>query len=198
MKNFLKSIMVSFFVGATFLASPANALTSDAVNSAGFSKLSETEKAEIIKMVADKATTKETVISTSTEDRVEKWVKIGSNIGQGLAGAAKEVGVAVNDFSQTPVGQLTMLLIVWHMIGAQLIHVLGGILIWIIGISIIRFMINKSYPCKITYSKEVKNMFGNYVIERKDPIAMSGEDAGGWLFAYACVLIAGLVAIFTF
>lgn len=171
--------------------------TSDAVNSAGFSKLSEAEKAEVIKMVADKASQKD-VMPTMTEDKVEKWVKIGSNIGQGLAGAAKEVGVAVNDFATTPVGQLTMLLIVWHMIGAQLIHVLGGILIWVVGIAIIRHMVARAYPSKITYSKEVKNIFGNYVVEKSEPIAIDDGNAAGWLFAYGIVLVAGLIAIFTF
>ena len=174
--------------------------TADAVNSAGFSKLSEAEKAEVIKMVADKAATKEAgmIPQLASEDKVEKWVKIGSNIGQGLAGAAKEVGVAVNDFAKTPVGQLTMMLIVWHMIGAQLIHVFGGIMIWIVGIAIIRHMVARAYPSKITYSKEVKNIFGNYVIEKSEPIAIDDDNAAGWLFAYGIVLIAGLIAIFTF
>ena len=170
---------------------------SDTVRAAGFAKLSEAEKAEVIKMVADKASQKD-VMPTMTEDKVEKWVKIGSNIGQGLAGAAKEVGVAVNDFATTPVGQLTMLLIVWHMIGAQLIHVLGGILIWIVGIAIIRHMVARAYPSKITYSKEVKNWFGNYAIEKVEPIAIDDGNAAGWLFAYGVVLVAGLIAIFTF
>ena len=173
--------------------------TSDAVNSAGFSKLTEAEKAEVIKIVADKASSKDSSVPVAlTEDRVEKWVKIGSNIGQGLAGAAKEVGVAVNDFSQTPVGQLTMLLIVWHMIGAQLIHVFGGIMIRIVGIAIIRHMVARAYPSKITYSKEVKNVFGNYAVEKVEPMAIDDSNAAGWLFAYGIVLIAGLIAIFTF
>ena len=170
---------------------------SDTVRAAGFAKLSEAEKAEVIKMVADKASQKD-VTPVMAEDRVEKWVKIGSNIGQGLAGAAKEVGVAVNDFANTPVGQLTMILIVWHMIGAQLIHVFGGIMIWVVGIGIIRHMVARSYPCKITYSKEVKNIFGNYVVEKSEPIAMDDGNAAGWLVAYGIVLIAGLIAIFTF
>ena len=174
--------------------------TANAVNSAGFSKLSEAEKAEVIKMVADKAATKEAgmIPQLASEDKVEKWVKIGSNIGQGLAGAAKEVGVAVNDFAKTPVGQMAMVLIVWHMIGAQLIHVFGGILIWIVGIAIIRHMVARAYPSKITYSKEVKNIFGNYVVEKSEPIAIADGNAAGWLFAYGIVLIAGLIAIFTF
>ena len=191
--------MKKFFVAILMMVSVSAwaGNTSDAVNSAGFSKLSEAEKAEVIKMVADKASQKD-VMPTMTEDKVEKWVKIGSNIGQGLAGAAKEVGVAVNDFATTPVGQLTMLLIVWHMIGAQLIHVLGGILIWVVGIAIIRHMVARAYPSKITYSKEVKNIFGNYVVEKSEPIAIDDGNAAGWLFAYGIVLVAGLIAIFTF
>jgi hypothetical protein len=172
---------------------------SETVRNAGFARLSEAEKAEVIKMVADKAASKDASVPAAlTEDKVEKWVKIGSNIGQGLAGAAKEVGVAVNDFSQTPVGQLTMLLIVWHMIGAQLIHVFGGIMIWIVGIAIIRHMVARAYPSKITYSKEVKNVFGNYAVEKVEPMAIDDSNAAGWLFAYGIVLIAGLIAIFTF
>ena len=191
--------MKKFFVAILMMVSVSAwaGNTSDAVNSAGFSKLSEAEKAEVIKMVADKASQKD-VIPSMTEDKVEKWVKIGSNIGQGLAGAAKEVGVAVNDFATTPVGQLTMMLIVWHMIGAQLIHVFGGIMIWIVGIAIIRHMVARAYPSKITYSKEVKNFFGNYVVEKSEPIAIDDSNAAGWLFAYGIILVAGLIAIFTF
>ena len=193
----MKKIFMVLALVATSFAWAGN--TSDAVRDAGFSKLSEAEKAEVIKMVADKASSKDSSVPVAlAEDRVEKWVKIGSNIGQGLAGAAKEVGVAVNDFSQTPVGQLTMLLIVWHMIGAQLIHVFGGIMIWIVGIAIIRHMVARAYPSKITYSKEVKNIFGNYVIEKVEPMEIDGGSAAGWLCAYGIVLIAGLIAIFTF
>lgn len=68
---------------------------SETVRNAGFARLSEAEKAEVIKMVADKAASKDASVPAAlTEDKVEKWVKIGSNIGQGLAGAAKEVGVS--------------------------------------------------------------------------------------------------------
>ena len=193
----MKKFFAVILMAVSFSAFAGN--DSETVRNAGFARLSEAEKAEVIKMVADKAASKDASVPAAlTEDKVEKWVKIGSNIGQGLAGAAKEVGVAVNDFSQTPVGQLTMLLIVWHMIGAQLIHVLGGILIWIVGIAIIRHMVARAYPSKITYSKEVKNIFGNYVVEKVEPMAISDDNAAGWLFAYGIVLIAGLIAIFTF
>jgi hypothetical protein len=193
----MKKFFAVILMAVSFSAFAGN--DSETVRNAGFARLSEAEKAEVIKMVADKAASKDASVPAAlTEDKVEKWVKIGSNIGQGLAGAAKEVGVAVNDFSQTPVGQLTMLLIVWHMIGAQLIHVFGGIMIWIVGIAIIRHMVARTYPSKITYSKEVKNVFGNYAVEKVEPMAIDDSNAAGWLFAYGIVLIAGLIAIFTF
>ena len=172
--------------------------TSDAINNAGFEKLSEAEKAEVIKFVADKASKDDVVPAVLTEERVERWVKIGSNIGMGLAGAAKEVGVTVNEFASTPVGQLTTVLIVWHMIGAQLIHVLGGLLIWLVGFTTIWFMIKRAYPDTVVYSKEQKNMFGNFAVVSREKMPINDDNAAGWLFAFAIVLVAGLVTMFTF
>lgn len=192
----MKKYIASFMILISSAAVAGN--TSDAVRSAGFNQLSEAQKAEVIKMVAEKASKNEAGPGASAEERVEKWVKIGSNIGQGLAGAARELGVAVNEFSQTPVGRLTMALIVWNMIGSQLIHIFGGILIWVVGIYIIRSLIARSYPSKITYSKTVKNWRGQYVIESVEPTRMDSDTAGGWALVYGAVLVAGLVAIFTY
>jgi hypothetical protein len=173
------------------------ALTTDSVANAGFSRLDETQKAEIIKQIAD-ASSKNKEVSVPSEEKVEKWVKIGSQIGQGLAGAAKELGVAVNDFAKTPVGQLTMMLIVWHMVGGVIVHILGGMLVIVVGLSAIRFMFNRAYPMRVTYSKEHKNIFGNFVVEKVEKTPVQDDNAAGWLFACAIVILAGLITIFTF
>lgn len=172
------------------------ALTTDSVSNAGFSRLSETEKAEIIKQIADKASTNN--ISAPSEEKVEKWVKIGSQVGQGLAGAAKELGIAVNDFAKTPVGQLTMMLIVWHMVGGVLVHIFGGILIMVIGLWFVHFMFKRAYPDKVTYSKEHKNIFGNFAIESVQRTPVDDDNAAGWLVAAGIVIMVGLITIFTF
>jgi hypothetical protein len=185
------------FVALVFSVNAFAALTTDSVSNAGFSRLSETEKAEIIKQIADKATDKASVTAPS-EEKVEKWVRIGSQVGQGLAGAAKELGVAVNDFSKTPVGQLTMMLIVWHMVGGVIVHIFGGILIMVIGLWFLRFMFNRAYPDKVTYSKEHKNIFGNFAVERVDRTPVQDDNAAGWLFAAGIVIGVGLITIFTF
>ena len=173
------------------------ALTTDSVASAGFSKLTEAQKAEVIKQIAD-ASSKNKEVTVPSEEKVEKWVKIGSQVGQGLAGAAKELGVAVNDFAKTPVGQLTMALIVWHMMGGVIVHVFGGLLIMFIGLACIKFMFNRAYPKKITYSKDHKNIFGNFVVEKVENIPVQDDDAAGWLLASGLVILAGLITIFTF
>lgn len=173
------------------------ALTTDSVANAGFSRLSETEKAAIIQQIADKATDK-TSVTAPSEEKVEKWVKIGSQIGQGLSGAAKEVGIAVNDFAKTPVGQLTMMLIVWHMVGGVMVHIFGGIMIWIVGLTFIRFMFKRAYPDKVIYSKEHKNIFGNFAVESVQRTPVQDDNAAGWLFAAGIVIVAGLITIFTF
>jgi hypothetical protein len=191
MKKFIAIVALMFSVNAFA------ALTTDSVSNAGFSRLSETEKAEIIKQIADKATDKASVTAPS-EEKVEKWVKIGSQIGQGLSGAAKEVGIAVNDFAKTPVGQLTMMLIVWHMVGGVMVHIFGGILIMVVGLTFIRFMFNRAYPTKVTYSKDTKNIFGNYVVESEVRTPVQDDNAAGWLFAAGVVIVAGMITIFTF
>jgi hypothetical protein len=173
------------------------ALSSDSVNNAGFSRLSEAQKADIIKQVAD-ASSKNGSVEAPNEEKVEKWVKIGSQVGQGLAGAAKELGVAVNDFSKTPVGQLTMALIVWHMMGGVIVHVVAGVLIWVFGLYTLRWYWDRTYPNKITYSKEHKNIFGNRVIDSIERPRIDSDDAAGWIIASGIVVALGLVTIFTF
>jgi hypothetical protein len=173
------------------------ALTTDSVANAGFSRLDESQKAEIIKQIAD-ASSKNGSATVPSEEKVEKWVKIGSQIGQGLAGAAKELGVAVNDFSKTPVGQLTMVLIVWHMVGGVIVHIVAGTLIMIIGLWFLKFMFNRAYPTKITYSKDTKNIFGNFVIESEVKTPVQDDNAAGWLFAAGVIIGFGTIVIFTF
>ena len=191
MKKFIAIVALMFSFNAVA------ALTTDSVANAGFSKLTEAQKAEVIKQIAD-ASSKNKDVVVPSEEKVEKWVKIGSQVGQGLAGAAKELGVAVNDFAKTPVGQLTMALIVWHMMGGVIVHVVGGILIMVVGLWFVKFMFNRAYPDKITYSKEHKNIFGNFAIENVQRTPVQDDNAAGWLFAAGIVIVAGLITIFTF
>lgn len=172
MKKFLliKMILLSFMASGLF------ALTSQNLSDAGFNNLTTVQQAEILKQVGqlnDQSLMHK--INNSNPEEIDQWVNIGSNIGKGLVGAAKELGVQVNEFSETKVGQLTILLIVWNIMGNMIVHFIGGILVWIIGFFSIWFI-------------------------RKYIAKPSMEDDGriGLSISTLVVVVAGIIVMFTF
>ena len=72
--------------------------------------------------------------SSKSVDMAKEYVELGEMIGKALGSTAREMNVAVNDFAQTPVGKLSMVLIIWKVIGREGLHYLVGSLIMIIGL----------------------------------------------------------------
>jgi len=77
-----------------------------------------------------KAAAVPTIPELPPEERVEKWVSIGNQVGQAIGGACKELGITVNDFIVTPAGMLTVTLIVWKVVGEDIWGIIGGTLSW--------------------------------------------------------------------
>ena len=172
MKKFLliKMILLSFMASGLF------ALTSQNLSEAGFNNLTTVQQAEILKQVGQlNDQSLMTKINNTNPGEIDQWVNIGSNIGKGLVGAAKELGVQVNEFSETKVGQLTIILIVWNIMGNMIVHFVGGIMVWIIGFFSIWFI-------------------------RKYIAKQSMEDDGriGLSISTLVVVIAGIIVMFTF
>lgn len=151
-------------IGITLMLFSLNAfaLDSSSVASAGFSKLSEPQKAEIIAQVTQKAEGNGSV----TLDTANEWVNIGERIGKGFAGAAKELGIAANQFAETPVGKWVAFLIVWHFFGAMAVHLGFALLFLIIGIFTTRFVVDRMRDTKIEYDLTKTNIFGNHPITK--------------------------------
>lgn len=184
MKRFLSMIM---FVTLSFAAvGPINsyAISSDAVTSAGYGSLNAVDQAEVLKLVAEKAQAQKNGadidingLAKTSPEKINQWVEVGANVGKGLAGAAKELGVEVNNFATTPVGQLTIWLIVWHMMGNVILHFIGGFIVWIVGFVGIWFIRNK-------------------ILDKTE--SLSGEARGFLGFMVIAVVIAGIITMFTF
>lgn len=62
---------------------------------------------------------------------LNEWATLGKNIAEGLGAAAKELGVAVNDFANTDTGKLVTFLLVWKFFGAEFVDLLSSYLIGI-------------------------------------------------------------------
>lgn len=70
----------------------------------------------------------------STTETVSEWVSIGGQLGKGLSSCAKELGVEVNNFVQTPVGKITAFVIIYKIIGRDCVHYGFGLLFLFIAI----------------------------------------------------------------
>ena len=115
-----------------------------------------------------------------------------------LAGTAKEVGVAVNEFVKTPVGKMTMAIVVWNYLGNVAVHVFGALLIWTIGFAFILFMLRRVRSTEITYDTDKTDIFGRARVSNIRRSSLDGDYAVGYTIAAAVVLGAGLITMFTF
>lgn len=97
-----------FFFIALFFSTNVLAVTFDQKT---FNQLPDTVQAEIVKSVADKAAEVKEQNSPISTSNLDKYADIGAKVARGLAAGAKELGVAVNNFSQTDVGKVAMWLI---------------------------------------------------------------------------------------
>lgn len=101
------------------------------------SDLTDAQKAQLALEAAQMAEQNNATPQPLVEDReVQKWTEVGAGIGQALAGTARELGVEVNNFANTPVGKLSVFLIVWHFFGTTFLQVFGGLLLLSISIPI--------------------------------------------------------------
>ena len=184
-------------------------ISTDAVGQAGFSKLSEAEKAEVLKAVADKAAEKDagllavaTTAATATKEeapkKVDAWLNVGERIGKMIGGAAKEVGVAVNDFVKTPVGMTAMALIVWHYMGAMVIHTFGAILVLTVGLGFIRYYAKQYTAVVIEYDTEKRDYFGRAVKKREERSQWDSGDVTGFMIATALVILCSIAVMFSY
>ena len=116
--------------------------------------LTNEQKAELVKQVEQMKSAANAIdANIPTVAQIDQWANVGEHIGKMMGGAAKEVGVAVNDFVKTPVGVMTAGLIIWSYMGSMIVHVVSGWAMLIIMFGILTYIvkINKHYD--ITYDK---------------------------------------------
>jgi len=175
----------------------ASGMDTNTVAQAGFSSLTEQEKAEVIAVITSKASAAATAPKV-TADNVDKWIDISAKLGKGLAATAKELGIAANEFAVSPLGRLATVLIIWNMMGAMMVHVFGGLLIWAVGFTGLHFIMQRAYPTDITYHPTDRDKFGRAVVLKVEKTELSQEGMLGALITHGIVLAAGLLAMFTF
>lgn len=92
------------------------------------SKLTAEQQAQLNKMITQAAPAPDHEL-----DMLEKAARFGQIIGSGIGAAAKELGIAVNEFSQTTPGRVAMLILVWKYMGDAILGVMVGIPVLVLG-----------------------------------------------------------------
>ena len=183
--------MKKFLIAAAMMLSLSVANAAVDIDTRG---LTESQKAQLVQQAEQmkKATPLETA------EKVDKWVDVGERLGKMMGGAAREVGIAVNDFVKTPVGMMTAGLIVWNYMGSMLIHVVGGFTILFITFGLLTWYSGRLREVTITYDKEAgRNWLGRYPVLKREVTAMESDSWGFLLFGYAVSLAVSLFAIFS-
>lgn len=155
MKYLISIILLAFTLNA-------NALDSRTVGSAGFNNLTPQQQAEIISSVTAKAAENRpsAPVMAKATDITNEWLNIGARIGQGFAGAAKELGIAANDFAASPVGKWVAFLIIWHFMGAMAVHIGFSLMFLTVAMGSIYWYTRATRENKITYDVDKTDIFG--------------------------------------
>lgn len=135
-------------------------------------------------------------VSTVTLGEAQKWADFGKNLGVALVSTAKELGIAVNEFSQTGIGKVTTAIIVYKLVGRDIIHfVVGLILMFGLPALIIaarRFVVISN----IKYAYEDRKAW--FITYRKRVVTSVEHISGDnqfWVFFWTCALTLVSIAI---
>jgi len=140
-------------------------------------------------------------IAKIVREEASEWGELGANMGKALVAAAREVGVASNEFAQTPLGKITVAIVVYKLIGEDLLGILIGVPIILIGIGFsIFFFRSKTLLASEIKFEHVPYFKGAFSLKR---VTYAKIEDGAWVFRtiagvafFALGLLVGMNTIF--
>ena len=162
------------------------------------SKLTPEQVAHINSQVSEM--TKDPVnVSATVRKEAEAWGELGANMGKAMVGAAREVGVASNEFANTSLGKVVVGIVAYKVVGKDILGVIFGSLILVIGYSLAIWLFTTHRWSDVQYEYEPV-MWGMYKRQRvvkshTDSDVVTGKVISG-LILLAMTTLIGLKTIF--
>lgn len=161
--------------------------------------LSMAQKAQLAlqaeQMKAEQSSVVDKVTDQLTTENAGKMVELGKNFGLALAAMAKEVGVTGDEFLKSTTGKIAAVVIVWKLVGKDMVAIVGGSIAWIVLSSIIIWSFKFFHMKKKVKTKDK----GVEYIQRYE--FRNGETRSGsavaHVVAFAAVTIACMSIIFS-
>ena len=154
------------------------------------SKLNAEQKTQVLTMIDNLAAKQNKNGGTSAVMREEatKWGELGANMGRAAVGAAKEIGMAANEFVATPLGKVTMGIVIYKVIGKDIIKFIMGLGILIFFFSTGHYFLRmKKYTGAVEYTN-VPRFFGLMTKQ----VLIKGVVDKDWQIAHTAI---GIIAI---
>lgn len=154
--------------------------------------LNEEQKTQVLAMIDDlnakRAAQKGPNTSAAVREEAAKWGELGANMGRAAVGAAKEVGMAANEFVSTPLGKVTMGIVIYKVIGRDIIKFIMGFSILVFFLTTGHYFLRmKRYSGTVEYAT-VPTFFKL----RTKQVVVKGQTDEQWAAAYTAM---GIISI---
>ncbi len=171
MKHFILTTII-----LAVLLIPVTALADETTVTIDLSKLDPAQATAVLEAKKKIEALSQPVVEVVNTEKLNEWADVGLKVGQALSSICKELSIGVNDFIQTPVGKLTMVLIVWKVVGIELWNIVGGITVWVAMMSLVWYSFRFFHMTKkiTTYDHGNPKMVARvdyvrrYIFESKD------------------------------
>lgn len=157
-------------------------------------KLNDEQKTQVIAMLDDmnkQAAAKNPKAPNTSEvvrEEAAKWGELGTNMGRAAVGAAKEIGMAANEFVSTPLGKVTMGIVIYKVIGKDIIKFIMGFSILVFFFTTGHYFLRmKRYSGTVEYAT-VPTFFKL----RTKQVVVKGQTNEQWAAAYTAM---GIISI---
>lgn len=136
---------------------------------------------------ANQPATREEVVA-----EVSEYAQVAKSIAEAVGIAAREVGVATNEFIKTDAGKITIFFVAWHVFGEDIKGVVFGIPLAIFAVWLFFALLHRIR--KTGEFVTVKGMFGQEKsVPVLTPIGRLSENSGGTLFIVGVVCLVILI-----
>lgn len=98
----------------------------------------------------------------------EAWADLGGKVGMAMVSAAKEVGMAANEFASTELGTVVTAIVVYKIIGTELMSLFGGLVILLVGIPLSMWVLMKKSTWAYEIDYEYQKYLGGFLEPARD------------------------------
>ena len=132
-------------------------------------------------------------VSAAVRGEVTAWAELGTGLGQAMVATAKEIGVAATEFAETPLGMIVSAIVVFKVIGGDVMLIVLGLLVPTIAVPLGAWMIraNKWKNMKYEYKPVLWGFWQRQFLVSRD---MNSSDNGemvffGWITIASSILV---------